>query len=55
VSDGDQGAVGPGHPWLRRVPLEHGELLAQDEDLSISLVVSDRVRSTIQPMRFANI
>jgi hypothetical protein len=30
---GDQGAVGPAHSWARRTAPEHGELVAQDEDL----------------------
>ena len=32
---GDQGAVGPGHPRARRASLEHGELVAQDQDLDL--------------------
>ena len=32
---GDQGAVGPAHPRPWRAPLEHGELVAQDQDLDV--------------------
>jgi hypothetical protein len=32
---GDQGAIGPAHPRARRAPLEHGELVAQDQDLDL--------------------
>ena len=32
---GDQGAVGPAHPRARRASLEHGELVAQDQDLDV--------------------
>ena len=32
---GDQGAVGPAHPRARRASLEHGELVAQDQDLDL--------------------
>jgi hypothetical protein len=32
---GDQGAVGPAHPGARCAPLEHGELVAQDQDLDL--------------------
>ena len=32
---GDQGAVGPGHQRARRASLEHGELVAQDQDLDL--------------------
>ena len=32
---GDQGAVGPGHSRARCAPLEHGELVAQDQDLEV--------------------
>jgi hypothetical protein len=39
-------------PW--RASLEHGELVAQDEDLDL-LVESDRVRSTIQARTLENI
>jgi hypothetical protein len=32
---GDQGAIGPGHPRARCAPSEHGELMAQDQDLDV--------------------
>ena len=32
---GDQGAVGPAHPRARCASLEHGELVAQDQDLDV--------------------
>ena len=32
---GDQGAVGPAHPRAWRASLEHGELVAQDQDLDL--------------------
>ena len=32
---GDQGAVGPAHPRAWRAPSEHGELVAQDQDLDV--------------------
>jgi hypothetical protein len=32
---GDHGAIGPGHPRARRSSLEHGELVAQDQDLDL--------------------
>src|SRR6185312_14870508 len=32
---GDQGAIGPAHWWPWRAALEHGELVAQDEDLDV--------------------
>ena len=51
---GDQGAIGPGHPRPWRASLEHGELVAQDQDLDL-LAASDRVRSTIQPRSLDNI
>jgi hypothetical protein len=44
---GDQGSVRPADPRSRSAPLEHRELVEQDED-SMSLVVSGWVRSTIQ-------
>ena len=31
----DQGSVGPAHPGARRASLEHGELVAQDQDLDL--------------------
>jgi hypothetical protein len=31
----EQGAVGPAHPRARRASLEHGELVAQDQDLDL--------------------
>jgi hypothetical protein len=51
---GEQGAVRPAHRRAWRASLEHGELVAQDEDLDV-LVVSDRVCSTIQPRSLVNI
>jgi hypothetical protein len=50
---GDQGPVGPGPSRAWRAPLIYGELVAQHEDLDV-LVVSDRVRNTIQPRRLMN-
>ena len=32
---GDHGSVGPAHPRPRRPPSQHGELVAQDEDLDL--------------------
>src|SRR3954453_14311854 len=32
---GDQGAVGPRYSRARRASLEHGELVAQDQDLDV--------------------
>ena len=32
---GDQGTIGPGHPWAWCAPSEHGELVAQDQDLDL--------------------
>jgi hypothetical protein len=32
---GDQGSVGPADPRSRSAPLEHRELVAQDEDLDV--------------------
>jgi hypothetical protein len=32
---GDQGSVGPVHPGSRTAPLQHRELVAQDEDLDL--------------------
>ena len=32
---GDQGSVGPADPRSRSTPLEHRELMAQDEDLDL--------------------
>jgi hypothetical protein len=32
---GDQGVAGPAHSWARRTAPEHGELVAQDEDLDL--------------------
>jgi hypothetical protein len=49
---GDQGSVGPADPRSRTAPLQHRELVTQDEDLDL-LVVSDRVRSTILLIIFA--
>ena len=35
MGGGDQGAIGPGHPRAGCAPLEHGELVAQDQDLDV--------------------
>lgn len=32
---GEHGVVSPAHPWARRASLEHGELVAQDQDLGL--------------------
>jgi hypothetical protein len=51
---GDHGSIGPADPWPRSAALQNGQLMTQDE-ISISLAASERVRSTIQLRSFANI
>jgi hypothetical protein len=51
---GDQRAVGPGRPWAWRTSSEHGELVAQDEDLDVLGGVG-RMCSTIQLRSLENI
>jgi hypothetical protein len=50
---GGEGPVGPRYSRTRGASLEYGELVAQDQDLDV-LVVSDRLRSTIQPRSVVN-
>jgi hypothetical protein len=51
---GDHGSVVPVDPRPWYASLEHGQLMAQDEDLDL-LAVSEWVWSTIQLSSFMNI